>query len=285
MLWVGFAMLWVFRLEIVTFSQRTICLKYFLLWVANALAKWSSDIPSWDFPDNPVVKTLHSNTGGVGSVLGCWAKILYVSGPENQKRKKKRKTNKPWNRSNIVTNPIKTLKMVYTPPQKRNPYCWKAFPGAEFITLYHIDLINVFMLIQINKQEAVIKHSISNWTERPWFTSLAVSETWENIYWLSQSMNWSLRTCPPCSLSYIRHSEDGKERKQSLSAPEFCNPVKRNKKPMKMKWQYKYIYHHGANFTGVRSVCWDKLWIFPPLEWHRSCPDSCLPCLIRFSFT
>ena len=213
----------------------------------------------------------------------------YMSqGQKTKKEKKKKKNKQTLKQKQYCNKSNKNFKNgLYPPPQKkkRNPYCWKAFPRAEFITLYHIDLINVFMLIQINKQEAVMKHSISNWTERPWFTSLAVSETWENVYWLSQSMNWSLRTCPPCSLSYIRHSEDGKERKQSLSAPEFCNPVKRNKKPMKMKWQYKYIYHRGANFTGGRSVCWDKLWIFPPLECHRSFPDSCLPCLIRFSFT
>ena len=134
MLWVGFAMLWVFRLEIVTFPQRTICLKSFLLWVADVLAKWSLDIPSWDFPDNPVVKTLHSNTGGVGSILGCWAKILQASGPENQKKKKKkttRKTNKPWNGRNIVTNSIKTLKMVCIRKKKKIPTAGRHFLGQN----------------------------------------------------------------------------------------------------------------------------------------------------------
>ena len=48
-----------------------------------------------------MVKTSPSNTGGVGSIPGQGAKIPHASWPKNQ------------NRSNIVTNSIKTLKMVH----------------------------------------------------------------------------------------------------------------------------------------------------------------------------
>ena len=54
-----------------------------------------------DFPGSPVVKTVPSNAGGVGSIPGWGAKILHVLQPKNQ------------NRSNIVTNSIKTLKMIH----------------------------------------------------------------------------------------------------------------------------------------------------------------------------
>ena len=52
-----------------------------------------------DFPGGPVVKTLSSNAGGEGSIPGRGAKIPRASPPKN--------------RSNIVTNSIKTLKMVH----------------------------------------------------------------------------------------------------------------------------------------------------------------------------
>jgi len=55
----------------------------------------------WDFPDNPVVKTLLSSAGGAGSIPGGQVKILHASWPNNQNIN---------NRSNIVINSIKTLK-------------------------------------------------------------------------------------------------------------------------------------------------------------------------------
>ena len=54
-----------------------------------------------DFPGDPVVKTLPSNAGGEGSIPGQGGKIPYASLPKNQR----------WNRSNIVTNSIKSFKM------------------------------------------------------------------------------------------------------------------------------------------------------------------------------
>ena len=126
-------MLWVFRLEIVTFPQRTIRLKSFLLWVAKVLAKWSLDIPSWDFPDNPVVKTLHSNTGGVGSILGCWAKILHASGPENQKKKTKQNPkNKQTMKQKQYCNKFnKNFKNGLYPKKKKKPTAGRHFLGQN----------------------------------------------------------------------------------------------------------------------------------------------------------
>ena len=43
----------------------------------------------YDFSGRPVVKTLLSNTGGVGSILGWGAKILHASQPKSQNIKKK----------------------------------------------------------------------------------------------------------------------------------------------------------------------------------------------------
>ena len=63
-----------------------------------------------DFPGGPVVKTLPSNAGGVGSIPGQGAKIPHVSWSKNQSIK---------NRSNIVTNSIKTLKMVHIKKKKK----------------------------------------------------------------------------------------------------------------------------------------------------------------------
>ena len=58
-----------------------------------------------DFPGGPVVKTSPSNSGGVRLIPGQGAKILHASvhasPPKNQNVK---------NRSNIVTNSIKTFK-------------------------------------------------------------------------------------------------------------------------------------------------------------------------------
>ena len=56
-----------------------------------------------DFPSGPVVKASPSNAGGAGSSPGQGAKIPYASWPKNQYAN---------DRSNMVTNSIKTLKMV-----------------------------------------------------------------------------------------------------------------------------------------------------------------------------
>ena len=56
-----------------------------------------------DFPGGPVIKTSPSNSEGVGSIPGQGAKIPHSSWP----RKKK-----TYNRSNTVTNSIKTFLMV-----------------------------------------------------------------------------------------------------------------------------------------------------------------------------
>ena len=55
-----------------------------------------------DFPGGPVIKTSLSNAGGVSSIPGRGAKIPHASWPKNQNIKQ-----------NIVTNSIKTLKMVH----------------------------------------------------------------------------------------------------------------------------------------------------------------------------
>ena len=49
---------------------------------------------SGDFPGGPVVKTLPSNAGGMGSSPCQGAKILYASWPKNQKVKQKQYCNK-----------------------------------------------------------------------------------------------------------------------------------------------------------------------------------------------
>ena len=56
-----------------------------------------------DFPGCPVVKTLPSNAGRVDSISGQGAKIPHSLGPKHKKK----------NRSTIVTNSIKTLKVVH----------------------------------------------------------------------------------------------------------------------------------------------------------------------------
>ena len=58
---------------------------------------------SWDFPGDPVVKTLLSNVGGSGLIPG-WGATSHMSWDQKFKTE---------NRSNIVTNSIKTLKMVH----------------------------------------------------------------------------------------------------------------------------------------------------------------------------
>ena len=62
------------------------------------------------FHDGPVVKTLPSNAGGVGSIPGQGAKNLTCLVARKPKHK---------NRSNTVTNSIKTLKMVHIKKKKK----------------------------------------------------------------------------------------------------------------------------------------------------------------------
>ena len=57
-----------------------------------------------DFPDSPVVKTPPSDAGSTGLIPGQGAKILRALWPKRQNIKIK---------SNMVTNSIKTLKMVH----------------------------------------------------------------------------------------------------------------------------------------------------------------------------
>ena len=57
----------------------------------------------WDFPGGPVVKT-SSNAGNASSVPGWGAKILHALWP---------KYLAVINRNNIVTNSVKTLKMIH----------------------------------------------------------------------------------------------------------------------------------------------------------------------------
>ena len=47
-----------------------------------------------DFPGRPVIKTLPSNAGGVGSIPGQEAKIPHASRPKYQNIKQKRYCNK-----------------------------------------------------------------------------------------------------------------------------------------------------------------------------------------------
>ena len=65
-----------------------------------------------NFPGGPVVKTSPSNVGSAGSIPGWGAKIPHALRPKYQKN--------PQNRSNIVTNSIKTLKMVHVKNKKKS---------------------------------------------------------------------------------------------------------------------------------------------------------------------
>ena len=62
-----------------------------------------------DFPDGPVVKASPSNAGSVGLNQGWVAKIPHASGPKNRTE----------NRGDIVSNLIKTLKMVWSTFKKK----------------------------------------------------------------------------------------------------------------------------------------------------------------------
>ena len=69
-----------------------------------------------DFPGSLVIKTLPSKARSIGSVPGWGAKIPHASWPKNQKKKKQ----KTQNRNSIVTNSIKTLKMVHSKKKKNH---------------------------------------------------------------------------------------------------------------------------------------------------------------------
>ena len=67
-------------------------------------------MPDWDFPGHPVVEISPSSSGSVGSIPGQEAKISHASQPKNPKTS---------NRSKIVTNSMKTLKMVHIKKKKK----------------------------------------------------------------------------------------------------------------------------------------------------------------------
>ena len=56
-----------------------------------------------DFPGSPVINTLPSNARGAGSIPGRATKIPHATWATNQSMKQ----------NNIVTNSVKTLKMVH----------------------------------------------------------------------------------------------------------------------------------------------------------------------------
>ena len=51
--------------------------------------KWLREMVEGDFPGGPVVKTLSSNAGGIGSIPGQGAKITHASWPKDQDIKQK----------------------------------------------------------------------------------------------------------------------------------------------------------------------------------------------------
>ena len=74
----------------------------------------------WGFPGGPVVKT-SSKAGGAGSIPGQGTKIPPALRPKNQNIKQ----------SNVVTNLIKTLKMVHI--KKKNPTTDGLVQGVRLI--------------------------------------------------------------------------------------------------------------------------------------------------------
>ena len=67
----------------------------------------------WDFPGGQVVKTSPSNAGDKGSVCGWGAKISAVGELRSHMPYGQKKKQNMNNRNSIVTNSIKTLKMVH----------------------------------------------------------------------------------------------------------------------------------------------------------------------------
>ena len=74
-----------------------------------------------NFPGSPVVKTLLSNVGDINSIPDQGYKIPHALGPKNQNAKK----------SNIVTNSIKTLKMVHI--NKKNLKKINKLPVGDYL--------------------------------------------------------------------------------------------------------------------------------------------------------
>ena len=73
--------------------------------------KWERDCPG-----RPVVNISPSKARGVGSIPGWGAKILYASWPKKQKHKTE---------AILLTNSIKTLKMVHIPQKKISKQSWE----------------------------------------------------------------------------------------------------------------------------------------------------------------
>ena len=82
-------------------------------------------IKTWvrDFPGSSVLKTWPSGAGGVDSIPGWRARIPHVLGPKQ--------TNKQTNRSSIVTNSLKTLKMVHI----KKSLSWVTMCCSSWLTL------------------------------------------------------------------------------------------------------------------------------------------------------
>jgi len=64
-----------------------------------------------DFPGGPLVKTLPSNAGGVGSIPGHAAKVPYALWPKNQNIKQKQYCNKC--NEDLKNGPIKNLLKIW----------------------------------------------------------------------------------------------------------------------------------------------------------------------------
>ena len=85
-----------------------------------------------DFPGGPVVKTLPSSAGDAGSIPGWGAKLPHASGSKNQNIK----------RSNIVTNSIKTLKMVHI-KKKSLKKCIYIYFSRFFSVIGYYKILNI----------------------------------------------------------------------------------------------------------------------------------------------
>ena len=84
-----------------------------------------------DFPSSPVVKISLSNAGGAGSFPCGEAKIPHASKAKNQNIN---------NKSNIVTNSIKTLKMVLIKKKKSYKSHQGNLAGCTVTVLVYLDV-------------------------------------------------------------------------------------------------------------------------------------------------
>ena len=80
------------------FSNANVILVFGSIWDRFVLIKWTFR----NFPGHPGIKTSPSNAGAAGSIPGQGAKILHALWQKTKKQK----------RSNIVTNSIRTVKMI-----------------------------------------------------------------------------------------------------------------------------------------------------------------------------